>query len=693
MRFFSYFRTQKDKKGMKELHWRDILTRTILIITTVTIVVWSMPHDNRSYFHVEEGKPWKYADFTAPFDFPIYKSEAVIREERDSALSQYEPYYKYNQSVEQRMVQKFNKDYADGIPDLPASYMGIISNRLQSLYQQGIIDQKEYTTLLVDTTSMIRIVNDKQASSVSVMEVYSPKGAYEQLFQDEKLAPVRSILQKCNLNEYITPNLTYDSERSEASKNDLLAGIALASGVVQKGEKIIGRGDIVTEKTYRIVESFKKENELRNEDVKQNHLSLFGQIIYVGILVLSFTIYLSLYRKDYFQKPRSTTMLYTLIILFTLLTALFMRNTMLHVYLLPYAMVPIFIRVFMDSRTAFMTHITMVLICAVMLQHPFEFIVIETVAGLVAISSLRELSQRSQLFKTAIFVTITSITINMAFDWMNIDGITQIDYSYYNYLIANGIALLFVYPLLYLIEKTFGFTSDITLIELSNTNNEVLRNMSEVAPGTFNHSIQVANLAGEIANKIGAKAQLVRTGALYHDIGKLANPIYYTENQTGINPHEMLTDIESAQIIISHVTEGLKMADKYNLPTVIRDFIATHHGLGKAKYFYVNYHNEHPDEPVDDLLFTYPGPNPFTREQACLMMADTVEAASRSLPDYTEQSIRGLVERLIDGQVADGYFRECPITFRDIQYAKTVLIEKLKTVYHTRVNYPSEKKA
>ena len=678
---------------MKELHWRDILTRTILMIITVTIVVWSMPHDSSSYYFVEEGKPWKYADFTAPFDFPIYKSEAVIREERDSALSQYEPYYKYNQAVEQRMVQKFNKDYADGIPDLPASYMSIISNRLQSLYQQGIIDQKEYTTLMVDTSSMIRIVNDKQASSVSVMEVYSPKVAYEQLFQDAKLAPVRSILQKCNLNEYITPNLTYDNERSEASKNDLLAGIPLASGVVQKGEKIIGRGDIVTDRTYRIIESFKRENELRNEDIKQNHLSLFGQILYVFIMVLGFTIYLSLYRKDYFEKPRSATMLYAFIIIFSVLTAIFMRNTLIHVYLLPYAMAPIFIRVFMDSRTAFMTHVTLVLICAVMLQHPFEFIVMETVAGLVAISSLRELSQRSQLFKTAIFVTIACIAVNLAFDWMHSYGLTEIDYSYYNYLIANGIMLLFAYPLLYLIEKAFGFTSDITLIELSNTNNEVLRTMSEVAPGTFNHSIQVANLAGEIANKIGAKAQLVRTGALYHDIGKLANPIYYTENQTGINPHEMLTDIESAQIIISHVTEGLKMADKYNLPTVIRDFIATHHGLGKAKYFYVNYHNEHPDEPVDDLLFTYPGPNPFTREQACLMMADAVEAASRSLPDYTEQSIRGLVERLVDGQVADGYFRECPITFRDIQYAKTVLIEKLKTIYHTRVNYPSEKKA
>ena len=240
--------------------------------------------------------------------------------------------------------------------------------------------------------------------------------------------------------------------------------------------------------------------------------------------------------------------------------------------------------------------------------------------------------------------------------------------------------------------KVFGFTSDITLIELSNTNSELLRQMSEIAPGTFNHSIQVANLAGEIANKIGAKAQLVRTGALYHDIGKLSNPIYYIENQSSIDPHETLTDVESAQIIISHVTEGLKMADKYNLPKVIRDFIATHHGLGKAKFFYIRYHNEHPDEPVDDLLFTYPGPNPFTREQACLMMADTVEAASRSLPDYTEQSIRSLVERLVDTQVAEGYFRECPITFRDIQYAKTVLIEKLKTIYHTRVSYPSEKK-
>lgn len=674
------------------LQWHAILMRILLVMGTVALIVWFMPRDSRSYFLAEQGKPWKYAAFTAPYDFPIYKSEATIQEERDSAMRLYEPYYKFNKEIEERMVLKFNTDYAEGIPGLSNDFTTVISEQLRQLYRRGIMDQKEYTEVFTDTTKLIRVVSGKQAISMAGQAIYTPKTAYEQLFQEERLSLQRQLLQKCNLNDYIIPNLIYDRERSETSKNDLLSGVALASGLVQKGQKIVDRGEIVTEKTYRIIESFKLENERRQEENTQNRLSILGQILYTTILMVCFTLYLSLYRRDYFAKPRSIAMLYVLIVAFALLTALLIRNTFIHVYILPYAIVPIFIRVFMDSRTAFMTHVIMILICAIMLQHPFEFIIIETVAGLAAISSLQELSQRSQLFKTAIIVTLACILVNLAFDWIHSNAIQQIDYSTYNYLIANGITLLFAYPLLYLVEKAFGFTSDITLIELSNTNNELLQRMSEIAPGTFNHSIQVANLAGEIANKIEAKAQLVRTGALYHDIGKLSNPIYFTENQSGVNPHETLNDIESAQIIISHVTEGLKMADKYNLPKVIRDFIATHHGLGKAKYFYIRYHNEHPDEPIDDLLFTYPGPNPFTREQACLMMADTVEAASRSLSDYTEQSIRQLVERLIDTQVAEGYFRECPITFRDIQYAKTILIEKLKTVYHTRISYPTEKK-
>ena len=672
--------------------WRGLLVRALLVIGTVAVIVWSMPRENVNIFHAEKGKPWKYAEFTAPFDFPVYKSDAEIQHERDSVMRQYEPYYDYNAVTEQQMVRKFQADYADGIPDVPSDYLAIISNRLHSLYQQGIMDQEDYQSLHADSSSMIRLVHNKQASSVSILEVYSPKGAYEQLFHDPKLAALRQQLQKCNLNNYLVPNLVFDRNRSETSRTELLGSIPLASGLVQKGQKIVDRGEIVTERTQRIIESYLKENERRSQNKTQNQISLIGQILYVSILMICFTIYLTLYRNDYFDKWRSTAMLYAFIVIFALLTALFVRNTFVHVYILPYAMVPIFIRVFMDSRTAFMTHFTMVTVCASMLQHPFEFTVVETVAGLVAISSLRELSQRSQLFKTAIFITVASMAVNLAFDWTRATALSQIDYSTYNYLVVNGVALLFAYPLLYVIEKTFGFTSDITLVELSNTNNELLRRMSEVAPGTFNHSIQVANLAGEIANKIGAQSQLVRTGALYHDIGKLSNPIYFTENQSGIDPHEMISDIESAQIIIAHVTEGMKMADKYNLPHVIRDFIATHHGLGKAKFFYIRYKNEHPDEPVDDLLFTYPGPNPFTREQACLMMADAVEAASRSLKEYTEKDIRELVERIIDSQVAEGYFRECPITFRDIQYAKTVLIEKLKTIYHTRISYPTEKK-
>ena len=310
----------------------------------------------------------------------------------------------------------------------------------------------------------------------------------------------------------------------------------------------------------------------------------------------------------------------------------------------------------------------------------------------MAIYSLRELSRRAQVFRTALMVARASSIVYFALQLMQENDVTKLDAGMYYYFVINGVFLLLAYPLMYLIEKTFGFISDVTLFELSNTNKGLLRRLSEVAPGTFQHSITVGNLAAEIANKIGANSLLVRTGALYHDIGKMVSPAFFTENQVGLNPHERMTYKESAQIIISHVYEGVKEAEKANLPNVIRDFILTHHGKGMAKYFYIKYCNDHPDEKVDEEEFSYPGPNPFTREQALLMMADTVEAASRSLSSYTEESISELVERLIDQQVAAGYFKECPITFRDIGQAKLVLIERLKSIYHTRVQYPELKK-
>ena len=671
-----------------DITWRDLLIRVSLIIVAVTIIVWLMPRSSHSNYKIEKGKPWIYGDLKAPFDFPIYKSDEAVKAERDSLMSQYEPYYIYNKEVAGMQLRQFAKDYSNGIPGLPDDYISIISNRLRTLYTQGIMSNADYSKLHKDTSQMIRIVNGKNAVSASITKVNSVVSAYEQIFLDNALASKRDLLRKCNLNDYISPNLTYDKARSEESLSDLQNSIPLASGVVQRGQKIIERGDIVDNKTYDILMSFKKETERLEENEPQISLTIMGQILLVSILITCLT----LFRKDYFENFRSTAMLYALIILFIVIASMMVKHSFLHVYIVPFAMVPIFIRVFMDSRTAFMAHMTMILICASFLQYPLEFIAVETVAGLVTIFSLRELSSRSQLFWTAVLVTLAASLTNLSLDWIKNNDLTVISSTEYNYLVVNGILLFCSYPLLYLIEKAFGFTSNITLIELSDMNKSLLRKMSEVAPGTFQHSIQVGNLAAEIANKIGAKSQLVRTGALYHDIGKIVNPIYFTENQSGVNPHEKMGSIDSAQMIISHVTEGIKLAEKYNLPNIIKDFITTHHGQGKTKYFYIQYKNAHPNDVIDDLLFTYPGPNPFTKEQAVLMMADTVEAASRSLPDYTEKSIRELVEKLIDAQVAEGYFKECPITFRDIAYAKTVLIEKLKTIYHTRLSYPELKK-
>ena len=682
----------KNKQYSEEGYWQKLLVRTLIIIGTIAIIVWSMPHDNEINFKVERGKPWRYADFTAPFDFPIYKSENLVKKERDSLIKFFEPYYNYNPTLEITRIKQFTKDYSDGIPGTPKECVAIIREKLHQMYMQGIMNSSEYNELHIDTTKSIRIVSGKNARSAAVNDLYSTVGAYEQLFTDARLDAYHEQLAKCNLNDYIIANLIYDKERSEAAMEDLLSSIPLATGVAQRGEKIIDRGDIVNEETYNILESFFKENKRRQKSTAQISYTILGEILYVGILIACFTIFLCLFRSEYYEKPRSMSMLYALILFYSVVASQMVSHNVLHIYIIPFAMVPIFIRVFMDSSTAMMAHTIMVLICAAMLQHPLEFIAVEEIAGLVAIYSLRELSSRSQLFWTAVLITGTTMIINLSLAWIRDNDISKIDLSEFNYLLINGLLLFCSYPLLYIMEKAFNFTSNITLIELSDMNKELLRRMSEVAPGTFQHSIQVGNLAAEIANKIGAKSQLVRTGALYHDIGKTTNPIYFTENQAGMNPHEGKTYVESAQMLISHVTEGLKLADKYNLPQVIREFISTHHGLGKTKYFFVKQKNEFPDEAVDDLLFTYPGPNPSTKEQAILMMADAVEATSRSLPEYTEHTIREMVNRIIDTQVDEGYFRDCPITFRDIQYAKTVLIEKLKTIYHTRIRYPELKK-
>ena len=681
---------QQNKLTPKALIYRIAITLATLIIVCLYI-----PRDEQQTYQFDLGKPWRYSQLIATYDFPIYKSAETIKAEQDSILRYYKPYFAMNPDIGREQIERFKKTVGAQKPAvIPAGYLDYVITKLEGIYARGVMNMEDYDKIHARHISTVLFYMHNEAEEHPTDQIFSHKTAYEYLVDlgKDSLHYDINLLRKCNLNEYITPNLTLDKDKSEEARKDLFASLSYSSGMVMSGQKIIDRGEIVSPHTYEILLSLEKEYAKRNTSKMQSHTVLTGQFFYVGIIMLCMSLYFNLFRRDYLASTRNLLFIASMPVIFTLITAFLVKHSLLNVYIIPFAMVPIFIRVFMDSRTAFGIHVGTIMICAVMLKYPYEFIVTQTVAGMVAIYSLRELSQRSQLIRAACYVTLASLFIYASMELIHEKDFARLDYRMYISIAINGALLLFAYPFLFLCEKMFGFTSNVTLVELSNTNNELLRKLSEVAPGTFQHSMQVANLATEVANKIGAKAMLVRTGALYHDIGKMNNPAYFTENQKNFNPHSRLSYEQSAAVVINHIKDGLKLADKYNLPQVIKDFITTHHGKGKTKYFFISYKNQNPDEAVDESKFSYPGPNPFTLEQAILMMADSVEAASRSLGEYTEESISTLVEKIIDSQVAEGFFKECPITFHDISTAKTVFKEKLKTIYHTRISYPELKK-
>ena len=674
----------------KELKRSDIIYRILVIIAAIALVVYFMPRESRTAYQFDLGRPWRYSQLIATFDFPIYKSDEAIQKEQDSVMHFFEPYFEFNNTIETEQIEKFRKDFPNMMKlGVPAYYKNYLEQKLHTVFSRGVIGLDDYNRLQKDSVSAIRIFAENESRVCGMEQVFSHKTAYEYLLENnDTLLYSKYKLQRCNLDKYIVPNLVFDEQKSEEQRKELIASVSYANGMVLSGQKIIDRGEIVTRDKYNILVSFQKESDRRIDTTNQRIYLLLGQITCVTIILMCLMLYFSLFRRDYMGQGKSILLLLFMLVIFPITSSVLVDQELFSVYMIPFSMAPIFIRVFMDSRTAFVTHVAIVLLSAISLKYPYEFISTQLVSGMVAIYSLRELSQRSQLLRTALIVTLTGMLFYLGLDLMHEKEFTHIDYRTYLYLAINGILLLFAYPLLFLLEKTFGFTSNVTLVELSNINNEIMRKMSEVAPGTFQHSMQVANLAAEVANKIGAKSQLVRTGALYHDIGKTCNPAFFTENQSSVNPHDHLAYDDSAKIIISHVTDGLKLADKYNLPESIKGFIATHHGKGKTKYFYISYKNKYPNEPIDESIFTYPGPNPYTLEQAILMMADAVEASSRSLKEYTEESIGQLVEKIIESQVEDGAFKECPITFKDITTAKELYKEKLKIIYHTRISYP-----
>lgn len=659
------------------------------VIVVVLLLVYFLPRETKFGYEYEQGRPWRYNSLIATFDFPVYKTPDEVQAERDSALSQFQPFYTEDVQIAQRQIAAFETAWRAGrFGDVPAHCLNHVDKMLRGVYEAGMVPSADLSQMAKERTPGVRVVEGTEAVTRPITELYSTRSAYEYIVYADTINFPRELLARCNINEYLSPNLSIDSAKTSAVREDLLAAVSPASGMVQSGQRIIDRGEIISAEQYKILQSFERETVRRNDPSKGMWQVVTGQVIFVLCVIVAFVFYLRLFRREYLRSLHSILLLSSLVAIFPLITYAMVDQKFLNVYMVPYAMVPIFVRIFMDSRTAFMTMVCSVILSSFALHSNYEFVIVQFMSGMTAIYALRDLTERSQLLRVALSVFVTSSAIMLGYDLSQGIDFSHLDRSMYVYNAVNGVLLLFAYPLLYMIEKLFGFTSSVTLVELSNTNNSVLRRMSKVAQGTFVHSLQVANLAAEVADKIGAKPQLVRTGALYHDIGKMLNPAFFTENQTGVNPHDELTEERSAQIIISHVTEGLKLADKYHLPKVIRDFISTHHGRSQVKYFYIQWKNKHQGEEPDAKLFTYPGPNPFTREQAILMMCDAVEASSRSLKEFTEESIKELVNRIIDGQVQAGYFRECPITFRDIADAKRVLAESLKTIYHTRIAYP-----
>lgn len=675
---------------MKATTKQHLFIAAVFVVVIVTICLL-FPREKAINIEFSMGKPWRYEQLTAPFDFVITKSESALQRESAEVLASQRPYYVKESQIGRSVIDSFTTFHENELRHIvtPTLKTNIIS-QLQDIYNTGIIGSNDLERLHGDSISTIMLVEQNRAYPFIVSELYTVQQAYEALMNVDTTLLGRYALRHSNLNDYITPNIHYDASKSETARREALATISPNSGVILTGQKIIGTGEMIDEELHQVLTSY--QNELNKRlDEQGIQMTFIGQTLLVILFMGAFLMYLINYRRTYLYERNKLLFLATQLMIFPCMASWIMTQGN-GLMIIPFAMAPVMINIFLDARTAFITHLIIVLTTSLVVPDPFIFTLLQLTAGIAAIYSLTELTERSQIFRVAVVATLCYCLVFFGYELITKSALIMLNRHIFAHFLLNGILLLFTYPLMLLYEKLFGFTSDVTLMELSNFNIKLLRQLSENAPGTFQHSIQVSNLAAAAANKVGGSSLLVRTGAMYHDIGKLENPIFFTENQGSTNPHACLPYEKSASIIINHVYDGLRLADKHHLPKAIKDFILTHHGLSKAKYFYISYKNEHPGEEIDESMFTYPGPNPHSIETAILMMADAVEAASRSLPEYTEENIANLVDRIIDGQVAEGYFKQCPITFKDINDIKNVFKDKLRTIYHTRITYPELKK-
>lgn len=627
---------------------KSILTtfQVLSLAALAALAIYLAPkYSNPFKYHFEVGQPWAYGLVTAESNFAIYKTDAQLEAEQKEVLRDYTPCYTLDTAAVQGHLMVVSLEEKERLQALGCTNVSVLYNRV--------------------------------ATKVAVADLYTPKEAYEKTHRN------------------IAVNLQYDSITSDNLRQNILSSISLTHGMVQEGEKIIDTGEIVSERTYQILESLRRTIEEQNLSHRQSLTSTIGVGLYIVVLVAMFGMYLYTYRRKLLYNLRH-------MLFFTILVALLVATAFIvlrhvaagYIYLIPFAWVPIIARVFYDSRTAIFIHLITILIVSIAAPAPYVFVLLQVITGIVAVISLRDMTQRAQLAQTALFVFLTYSIVYTAITMLVTGEIMNVEYHYYIYFAINAVLVICAYGLIFLFERTFGLVSNITLVELTNVNSNLMLEFAEKAPGTFQHSLQVSNLATEAAKRIGAKVLLVRTGALYHDIGKMAHPEYFIENQTGVNPLQAMSCAEAAKVIINHVEEGERIARKHHLPEVIVHFIRSHHGTSVTRYFYNTAVNAAKTAgktatDVNKEDYSYPGPKPSTKEAAILMMADAIEARSRSLNELTEQSIAEMVDQMIDAQVADGQFSETVLSFKDLEDIRAVFKQKLIEINHHRIVYPT----
>ncbi|NOR33627.1 MAG: HDIG domain-containing protein [Bacteroidales bacterium] len=685
-------------KGIAKF-WNTIQIVLIYIIA-ILLVYFMFPREGKFRYEYTKNKPWMHENLVAPFDFPIFKPDQQVQSELDSLQNNEYFYFLHDSLVGNSMLTNFYRDYnsiassmglGENISERWTITRQVIANILQEIYSMGIIERHTVLEGKEPEQTPVMVVKDDLAEEYRLSAFFTLRSAYEFVGKEVEGASASSltILSRMNLSDYLGPNIMYDEAMTLKVHQAALNELTLTQGMVQSGQLIIARGELVTQSDFLIIESLRKEYE-SNPNVGKNYLVVYlGQLLLITLIFMAMFWFIYYFRKDILANRRQTLFTLGLIVVMVGLTRAASTQDAVSIYVIPFVLVPIFLKTFFDIRYALFVYMITLLLAGFWVPNSYQFVLMNFMAGLVGVFSLRSYYKRGILFYTALFVLASYTIIYIILTLLQEGDFGQINWVDVLWLAGNALLILTVYPLVFVFERIFGFLSDATLFELSDTNQPLLRALAEKAPGTFQHSMQVASLAEEAVLKVGGNSLLVRAGALYHDIGKMENPHFFIENlHEGSNPHNELDERTSAKLIIAHVLKGVEIAKKHNLNETIIDFIRTHHGTGTVQFFYRTYLNTNPDEEVDINEFTYPGPLPSSKENAVLMMADSVEAASRTLKAYTRESISDLVENIVSRQAEEEQFSEADITFADISTIKEIFKNRLTNIYHSRIEYP-----